>query len=761
MSNKLDINPSSNNKLELEIGEQSINGLLDFDGSTYVLLESEPDITGDKTIFFNLYLDSDDISTNLAAIVSFSHVVDRTDQFMVYTYNDVAPNRIYIVPSSDSAEAKWIATTGLGGDRLQWEISKSAGEINYLKINGVEKTLSAFDGGFMQPDVPGIGRRKLEGTNINAFADGLIWDVEIKDGSTGSGTSLYKWRGYPNGDQNSAWTDQSGTVDGSVSTIDGNIASTRNLSAAGSSSKLLLQGTTIETPLLTFTTDGSEFDPIVGIVGGGTLEWDMGDGSIINSNSFSHIFSSEEGDKIVKMYAGTTSGVEAIDFINIPEDRIKGSYDFSDFTSCRSIVMNNQPITGITVPSSSPDPFNLIFNDCSIAPTFDFSNLSNFRGSLNLSKNPGLQSVLVPDSSENISNFYIEYCDLIGTLDISSLTGLGGSIRLNNNPNLKKILNPITSGNAGNLSGYNARNCDITGVLDLTGFGSKFGGSIILDSNPNMTQVLFPSSSVNVNQIYLYLGFSDPSGLIGTLDVSGLTNLGGMFRTDNNKTLTQILFPTTTRNFSQMILYRCDLTGTLDMSGLSGLGGLVLMYDNPNLTEVKFPTSSNSISSFSIAQCDITGTLDVSGLTNISGTINIGDNPNLTEVLLPNTSGNVGTFSATDTSLSTVDLSGLSGLHTIYIRNITNMQSITWMAVDRGFNVVRADDASLNLNTVDNLFSIMNTWYTSNTPTSSLELTIDGGTNSPPTDGSSNSDILNLESIFSGAGQTLIININT
>jgi len=760
----------------LYIQNPETSGIMIFDTSTYIDLGANTDtILGEMDLDFKLWLDKDSSFFNQG----FQIFPASTGTIFRAT---VFESSLYI--SSYSSFNRAIDLSGLDGQVLNCKFRKpeSISDPPEFYINGeqaevVSSSLSCT--GSNSGNFFGQGCFNLSGAGISGLKrleSVSMWDITITEVSTG--TLIHSWKGYPDGNTDSGWVDQAGSKNGTILSASGWVPSTRNIAGTGEPGisftkrlnidpseeygpqKLYLSGNFIETPLMTFVTDGSEFDPAVGIVGGGILEWDMGDGSIINANSFTHQFS-EEGDKEVKMYSGTTLGKDAIDFFNIPGDRIKGNYDFSDFTSCRSIVMSDQPITSVILPSSSPDPFNFTFDDCSIVGTFDLSHLSNFRGALNLSRNIGLQSVLIPDSSGDISSFSVDYCDITGTLDISALTGLRGQVRINDNPNLTQVLHPITSDAGGDLTFYNIRQCDITGTLDLRGFGDKFGGSITLDSNPNMTQILFPTSSANITQLYMYIGSSDTPGLTGTLDVSGLTNLGGSFRTDNNDNLTQILFPTSTRNFNQMILYRCNLTGTLDMSGLSGLGGLVLLYSNSNLTEVKFPTSSNSISTLSISQCDLTGTLDVSGLTNISGNIIVSDNPNLASILLPATSGNVGTFNATDTSLSTIDLSGLSGLHTIALRNITNMYSITWMTIDKEFNYVRADDCSLNITTVDNLFSIMNTWYSSNTPTSSLELTINGGTNSPPTDGSSNSDILNLESIFSGASQTLTININT
>ena len=931
MSNRLNINNTS---------EPTLNGLLDFDGSTYVYLESEPDITGDKTIFFNLYLDSDVISVNNAAIVSFSHVADRTDQFMVYVYSDANPDRIQIVPSNDSADAKYIETTGLEGKRLSWEISKSAGVINYVKINGEEKSLSSFAGGFIQPDIPGIGRRKLEGTNINAFGDGLIWDVEIKDGSTGTGTSLYKWEGYPGGDQNSGWLDQSGTVDGSVTGIDNNVPSTRDLLGSGTTSRLELSlpsasydgvlvfdgstrillysgenddirfdknvrwkmyldqetgwssqwllafwginaqtdllrcvldgslfyitagpwtstfarsfplaelsnkelsievdkrefylnyvkvngvtqtltatsnsysnpiagwqlgnkdntigpntlskasiwdlevydtstagsplihywkgypngntdgawtddvstwdgdvittaggaqqtrdiqsssgssnvltasrklfiGETVIPPLFSFVTDSesTSFDPQL-FVSSGIIEWDLGDGSILNSNSFSYTYT-QPGNKTVKLYAGTTTGIDSIERFLVGNDDIQGDLDFSDFPILTHISLDdNTDVTGITIPTSGSFIF-LGADDCNITGELDLSNfgqnpISPNTGAIRVRNNSNLTSIVIPSTDASIGSFWVNGNNLTGTLDASGLTNWSGGIfQCYQNSNLTSILMPnsVTK----NLTFY-AYQCNLTGELDLSEI-TGLNSAMRVDNNPNLTSLKLPVSSNTINQFYC-----NNTGITGTLDVSGLI-LGGSFLAHSNSNLTQILNPTSSQTFTAYQAYDCSLNGTLDLSELTGLGGSFNCRGNSNLTQILNPTSSQTFTGYQSYSCDLTGTLDVSGLTGLGGQFLIHFNSNLDSLILPASFSN--SFS--------------------------------------NFNV---ENCSLDQTSIDAIFSKLNSYYSSNTPTGSLIINADGGTNSPPTDGASNTDIQSLETIFSNASQDLTITIN-
>ena len=200
--------------------------------------------------------------------------------------------------------------------------------------------------------------------------------------------------------------------------------------------------------------------------------------------------------------------------------------------------------------------------------------------------------------------------------------------------------------------------------------------------------------------------------------------------------------------------------GTLDISGLTGLGGTFNVQYNSSLNMIENPVSSNSITLYYASFCDLTGTLDVSGLTGIGGNFSVQSNFNLSEILFPDGSLSFSGFyldncAFTSLDLSNFDLSGITQLN-----NNPSLGSIEWGGFG-DFYRLYVNGCALDTSTIDTMFSKLNTYYSSNTPTHYLNVYASSGTNSPPTDGSSNADILNLESIFSGAGQTLTITINT
>ena len=229
----------------------------------------------------------------------------------------------------------------------------------------------------------------------------------------------------------------------------------------------------------------------------------------------------------------------------------------------------------------------------------------------------------------------------------------------------------------------------------------------------------------------------------------------------NNPNLTSVKFPTTNNRIIDLDCHSTGLTGTVDISGLTDLDGQVDFSFDSSLTQVLFPPSSGSITLVNMNSCDITGTMDVSGLT-ISGGFYTNNNHNLTDILFPS-SGTFTYFQLIDCSLKTLDLSNftLSGPNINFNGN-PELSSITWPASLSGaYTQFIIDDCSLNQTTVDEMFSLLNDYFTINPPTNSGLFSSDGGTNSPPTDGLNNVDISSLQYIYSQAGQSLTIQINT
>jgi hypothetical protein len=53
------------------------------------------------------------------------------------------------------------------------------------------------------------------------------------------------------------------------------------------------------------------------------------------------------------------------------------------------------------------------------------------------------------------------------------------------------------------------------------------------------------------------------------------------------------------QNFVQFQVNNCNITGTLDVSGLTGLGGIFQVYENPNINRILNPSSNQTFTTYS------------------------------------------------------------------------------------------------------------------------------------------------------------------
>lgn len=481
-------------------------------------------------------------------------------------------------------------------------------------------------------------------------------------------------------------------------------------SPSSNSGVLLLQGNFIEQPFLTFTTNASTltFDPGFGVPVG-DLNWDLGDGSIITGqNVISHNYT-QLGDKEVKVYLGTVPSVEGINTVSVYQDNLKGLLDIRELTEISTAFFSNNPeLTEVLLPVTNKNS-SIQAGDCDLTGTLDASGFLNLQ-ILNAGGNPNLTSIIFPPSSSNSVAINVFNSGLTGSIDVSGLN-LSGQFTLAANTGLAELLLPaVNTGAITSIYLYGCPNCyGDAGVFDFSQW-TNMSGQINI-GGIDASVVKFPGSSGNFTSIALY------GTDISILDVSGLTfhpSSGCSLTLQNSPNLSKIVFPAIDVSAPSFNISNCNFSGVLDLSSVQ-LSNYFYVYNN-ELTEIIHKSALNQLEYRAFGN-DLTGTLDVSGLTGLATRFFVYGNSNLTQILLPDFSYEWADFDVTD--------------------------------------------CSLNQFTIDDIFSKMNDYYSSNTPTQALIIDADGGDNSPPTDGSSNSDILNLESIFSGAGQTLTININT
>ena len=410
------------------------------------------------------------------------------------------------------------------------------------------------------------------------------------------------------------------------------------------------------------------FTPVF-ITGTGSLDWDFGDGSLVNgTNSPSHYYSAD-GDRTVKVWPGTTGGAADILDIN----------------------MYNENLTG----------------------QIDLSNLTGFTD-LNIAQNPSINEVINPTTSTIINLYQVYLTGITGTLDMTGLTGLGGTVMVGNNSKLNHIN--------------------------------------------------FPASS----QTFSQLNFND-SGLMGTIDLSSLTGLYSWVFGQNNPSLNNITFPTTS-NYLSLYIYNNDISGNLDLSMLTGLGEL-RVYSNPKLTQIINPASSQAMGNYEAYNCKLTGTLDISSLSQMSGKFDVHNNSNLTKIIFANTYYGNGFdyFDLASCNLTgNLDVSALSfgwndwqpGTYVFKTSNNSLLTSISLPTNIFSFTEFNVKNCSLNLSTVDDIFAKLNTWYSVNDPSFNLIIDAGGGGNSSPTAGWSNTDLVSIQNKFNTSPFDVSITIN-
>ena len=225
-------------------------------------------------------------------------------------------------------------------------------------------------------------------------------------------------------------------------------------------------------------------------------------------------------------------------------------------------------------------------------------------------------------------------------------------------------------------------------------------------------------------------------------------------------TLSSLTLPTTSQvtTFINIDGANSNTITSVNFGGLTGLGGEVYVRNNPQCSSITYPTSSQALTA-----CYVSGnkntltTLNFSGLTGLRTVLSIeqaGVNSLTIPASLPN---NFTTFKVRLSSLTNFDISPVTGAI-----NSLDFSSNTLLASFAGYNWINTSTTSvnfqscaLNQSSIDAILSALNNYFSSHTPTNNLTLTINGGTNAAPTGGNSNTDAVNLQSIFTAGGKTL------
>jgi hypothetical protein len=361
------------------------------------------------------------------------------------------------------------------------------------------------------------------------------------------------------------------------------------------------------------------------------IDWGDGQTEVISSGTINHTYA-QAGEKQIRLREGAKQVSRLVtNNQGLTVARLSRLTNFA-----MALQLNSNPnLTSVTVPvTSNVISLGLQIYSSGLTGTFDMRDMPNVQGGIQLYSNPNLTQVLFAPHAPGVvlGDLKINDCNLTGELDVSMLTGFNTSsfIHVQNNPNLTNVKFAPTNISTGEIR---AQNTGITGVWDLSKV--EFGGVLFLQSNPNLTGVTFRASTRTFTAFYI---ISCPN--LETLDLRGLSGLGGNIQLNGNSKMTSCLMPTIAGGapaITNLTLASCNLTGTLDLRGLPHLSTSFNVSGNPNLTQVLFPTTANAITSvFNLSSCNLTGTLDLSPLTGNMGRIDIMNNKLLTSITWPN-----------------------------------------------------------------------------------------------------------------------------
>ena len=288
-------------------------------------------------------------------------------------------------------------------------------------------------------------------------------------------------------------------------------------------------------------------------------------------------------------------------------------------------------------------------------PVLDISSLVGLK-SLTLTT---LKSHSITYPSSDVSMTLFQLADVcVNHIDLSGLRGLGGNFVITYTP-CRKLSLPTSSTP---FSHFHIYDTSIEYIDASTLYG--LGGYVLINNDKILTDVIFPESSVKTTTVSIA-----NCPCVGNIDLSGMSKLGGSITIrPSSRRLTTIKFPSSDVSITSLDLANGSphfsyLSGMIDLSGLTALGGYIAMQGNASINSVINPVSSQPVTEYNVNTCDISGTLDLSGFSKLGGYINLTYNPKLTQVINPVSDGLITSYLCYNTGLrGTLDLSGFSKL---------------------------------------------------------------------------------------------------
>lgn len=180
-----------------------VTGVLDFDGvNDYVQIggvSTGPVVTGNRTLTFKLYIKSIPSSDEIVCHFNAGNVND-----LLSIHLDSSGYMVVSRSGNTSSGGRRVDISGLLNKELLVIVTKASGSISSISINGTDNSISATTYTPYNGSVAYIG----SGTASNYLGVAYIWDINLN--------SEHSYSGHPDGNLDSAWEDNIGSIDGTV-----------------------------------------------------------------------------------------------------------------------------------------------------------------------------------------------------------------------------------------------------------------------------------------------------------------------------------------------------------------------------------------------------------------------------------------------------------------------------------------------------------------------------------------------------------------
>lgn len=223
------------------------------------------------------------------------------------------------------------------------------------------------------------------------------------------------------------------------------------------------------------------------------------------------------------------------------------------------------------------------------------------------------QVILLTMPTHSIATVDMDIANSIGiaTFDLSGLLNLSGTVDGSNASALTSLLMP-NIGHIGAITDIDFSSAISLNNVNLTDV--RLGGRV--EFNLCTSLVNFTTGS---SPDLITIWNMDDSAITGPHDLSGY-NLAGAIRIKQTN-ITSVTLPSTSNVISLLRFDNADLTGTLDLTPLTGLEGILHIQSNPNLTIINFPISAGVTSQIlGFSNTSLT-TVDLSGMSGVGGVL--------------------------------------------------------------------------------------------------------------------------------------------